>query len=75
MELSNKFATITTDLCDGDGVDGALEADPPHLELDAAQLAQRDLHAGEPLAELLVELLLHVRRLHVLDDAGLEVER
>ena len=55
-----------------DGVYGALEPYPPHLHLDAPQLAQGDLGVGEPLAELLIQLLLHVWRLDVLDDAGLQ---
>ena len=55
-----------------DGIDGALETYPPHLHLDAPQFAQSYLGVRKPLAELLIQLLLHVGRLNILNDAGLK---
>lgn len=43
-----------------DGIDGALQSYPPHLHFDAPQFAQSDLGVRKPLAELFIQLLLHV---------------
>jgi len=61
-------------MCDlgyGDGVHLALDADSAELQLEAAELAEGELHQGKLLAELLVQLLFHVRGPHILDDARL----
>ena len=46
--------------------------DPPRLE--APEFTKGEVDHGKLLLELLVQLLLQVRRLHVLDDASLHTK-
>ena len=62
---------ISVNLCYGDGVYGALQTNSSHFQLYTPQLTEGDLSQGEPRGKLLVELLLHVRRLDIFNDAGL----
>ena len=58
-------------LSNGDSVHLALDGNPAELQLKAAELAEGELNYRELLAKLLVQLLLHVRGSHVLNDARL----
>ena len=58
-------------LRNGDHIHLALDANSAHLHLQAAQLAQTQVDRWKLVAELLIQLLLEVSRLHVLDDTRL----
>lgn len=65
----NQLLEVDVRLRHGQQIDATVHfVDVTHFALDAAQLAQRQLNVREFLAELVVELLFQIGRLHVVDD-------
>ena len=73
MKVSDLFSKLMY-LGHCNGIDRALESYPPHLHFDAPQFAQGYLGVRKPLAELFIELLLHVGGLNILDYTGLQIK-